>query len=81
MWLVLSLAGMSIRTESLGVTSFLRAVGLKESCYPRFLHFFHTPALKLESLTGCWVASPVYGENKLVISYYCIEQFKEAVIK
>lgn len=55
MWLVLSLVGMSIRTESLGVTSFLRAAGLKESCYHRFLHLFHTPALKLDSLTVCWV--------------------------
>ena len=33
MWLVLCLVGMSIRTECLGVTSFVRAVGLKESCY------------------------------------------------
>ena len=46
---------MSIRTECLGVTSFVRAVGLKESCYHRFLHLFHTPALKLDSLTVCWI--------------------------
>ena len=53
--LVLCLVGMSIRTECLGVTSFVRAVGLKESCYHRFLHLFHTPALKLDSLTVCWI--------------------------
>ncbi len=55
MWLVLCLVGMSIRTECLGVTSFVRAVGLKEPCYHRFLHLFHTPALKLDSLTACWI--------------------------
>ncbi len=55
MWLVLALAGMSIRTECLGVTSFIRAMGLKERCYHRFLHLFHSSALKLDLLTACWI--------------------------
>ena len=55
MWLALCLASMSIRTECLGVTSLIRAIGLKEKCYYRFLHVFHTSALKLDLLTACWV--------------------------
>ncbi len=55
MWLALCLAGMSIRTECLGITSLIRAIGLKEKCYYRFLHIFHTSALKLDLLTACWV--------------------------
>jgi len=55
MWLVLCLAGMSIRTECLGITSLIRAIGLKEKCYYRFLHIFHTSALKLDLLTIYWV--------------------------
>lgn len=55
MWMVLALVGLSIRTECLGVTSFVRAIGLKENCYYRLLHLFHTPALNLEVLTSCWV--------------------------
>jgi hypothetical protein len=30
MWLALCLAGMSIRTECLGITSLIRAIGLKD---------------------------------------------------
>jgi len=55
MWLALCLASMSIRTECLGVTSLIRAIGLKEKCYYRFLHIFHTSALKLDLLTACWI--------------------------
>ena len=55
MWLVLCLAGMSIRTEYFGITSLIRATDLKEKCYYRFLHIFHTSALKFDLLTACWV--------------------------
>lgn len=55
MWLALCLASMSIRTECLGITSLIRATGLKEKCYYRFLHIFHTSALKLDLLTACWI--------------------------
>ncbi len=55
MWLALCLVSMSTRTECLGVTSLIRAIGLKEKCYYRFLHVFHTSALKLDLLTECWV--------------------------
>jgi hypothetical protein len=48
------LAGMTIRKDLLGVTSIVRALGLKPACYDRLLDFFHSPALKLDRLTRLW---------------------------
>jgi len=54
LWMVLALAAMSIRSDRAGVTSFIRAHGLVERAYFRLLHFFHSPALKLDRLTALW---------------------------
>jgi hypothetical protein len=54
-WMVLVLAGLSIRTDLAGVSSLIRALGLRESCYRRFLYLCHSPGLKVESLRRCWV--------------------------
>jgi len=35
LWFVTSLAGMTVRTDLFGVTSIIRALGLKEHCYDR----------------------------------------------
>ncbi len=55
MWMVLALAGLCTRTEHLGVTSIIRALGLQERCYHRLLHMFHSRSLKLELLTKLWI--------------------------
>lgn len=54
LWLTLCLAGMTVRGDLLGVTSIIRALGLKELYYDRLLDFFHTPALNLDKLTLLW---------------------------
>jgi hypothetical protein len=54
-WMVLVLMGLSIRTELAGVTSFVRVLELSPTRYQRLLHFFHSPALKLDRLTALWV--------------------------
>ncbi len=54
LWLAACLAGMTIRTELMGVTSIVRALGLMPVCYDRILDFFHSPALNLDKLTGLW---------------------------
>ena len=56
MWMALCLAGMTVRKELLGVTSIVRALGLKAACYDRLLDFFHSPALDLNKLTQTWCA-------------------------
>lgn len=54
LWLALGLAGMTIRKDLLGVTSIVRALGLRPACYDRLLDFFHSPALVLDRLTRTW---------------------------
>jgi hypothetical protein len=45
---------MTVRTDLLGVTSYVRSLGLDNSCYDRLLDFFHSPALNLGKLTKLW---------------------------
>ena len=55
LWMSLALAGLSIRSELAGVTSFVRALWLDAATYRRLLHLFHTPALDLAVLTKLWI--------------------------
>jgi len=48
------LAGMTTRKDLMGVTSIVRAMGLKPLCYDRLLDFLHSPALDLNKLTRLW---------------------------
>jgi hypothetical protein len=54
LWFVAIVAGMTIRTDMLGVTSIVRALGLKEKCYGNLLDSFHSKAMKLEKITKLW---------------------------
>ena len=55
MWFAVALAAMCVRGDLLGVTSFVRALGLQDRCYDRLLDFFHSRALRLDALTRLWV--------------------------
>lgn len=55
LWFATILAATCIRSDLAGVTSLIRALGLKEECYDRMLDFFHSKAIKLEELTPQWV--------------------------
>jgi len=55
MWLALVLTSMAIRTDLLGVTSFVRCAFLDPACYPLLLNFFHSNALGLSSLLALWI--------------------------
>lgn len=59
LWLSVCLAGMCIRPDIFGVTSIVRAFGLKDIYYDRLLDFFHSKALNLDGLTCRWVNSVV----------------------
>ncbi len=67
-WFVLSLIAFSVRTDLNGVTSFVRALGLKPCGYERLLHFFHSDAVNLDKLSQLWLATvlkffPVQTQN------------------
>jgi hypothetical protein len=73
MWMSLVLAGLSIRAELAGVSSFVRGLGLKPKVYRRLLHLFHTPGLDLAKLTETWTAlvlrvfTPLRLNDRLVL--------------
>ena len=55
LWLVVCIAGFTTRTDLVGVTSFIRTLGLKGMFYDRILDFFHGNGLKVEKLTPTWI--------------------------
>lgn len=54
LWFIVCLAGISIRSDLMGVTSIVRSVGLRSICYDRLLDFFHTKAVCPDNLARLW---------------------------
>lgn len=54
LWFSACVAGMTIRTDMLGVTSIIRALGMKGMYYDRLLDSFHQGGIKLEKMTPLW---------------------------
>ena len=54
LWMMTTLAGMTVRCDRVGVTSIVRALGLQPIYYDRLLDFFHSAALDLDKLTRIW---------------------------
>jgi hypothetical protein len=54
LWMTVALAALCMRPDLGGVTSLVRAMGLSGASYLCLLHFFHSNALNLHSLTLCW---------------------------
>jgi hypothetical protein len=64
------LAGFSTRKDLQGVTSIVRALGLKSACYDRLLDLFHSPALDLHRLTRAWCAL-VFRVHPAILRVHC----------
>lgn len=56
LWLAAALAGMSVRSDLAGVSSFVRALGLTPACHHRLLDFFHSPAIHPDLLARVWTS-------------------------
>jgi hypothetical protein len=54
MWFATAVAGLTVRTELLGVTSIVRALKLKPRFYNQLLENFHSSAVKLDQLSALW---------------------------
>ena len=54
MWFATAVAGLTVRTDLLGVTSIVRALKLRPRLYTKLLDNFHSRAVKLDSLTALW---------------------------
>jgi hypothetical protein len=55
MWFATIVAGMTVRTELLGVTSIVRALNLRPNLYNLLRKHFHSSAVKLDRLSALWV--------------------------
>jgi hypothetical protein len=53
-WLLVVLAALGTRQDLAGVTSFVRAFGLRARCYGCLLDFFHSSALCPDNLARVW---------------------------
>src|ERR1700741_4062131 len=47
-------AGMTVRVDTLGVTSIVRALNLRPKLYHRLLAHFHSTGVKLDRLAALW---------------------------
>lgn len=56
LWLCVCLMGLTVRSDLLGVTSLIRALGFKELLYDRLLDFFHSSALDPDNLARLWTS-------------------------
>lgn len=53
-WFVIIIIGLMIRTDTVGVTSIVRALSLNALSYPLLLHFFRAESYRLSSLEQRW---------------------------
>jgi hypothetical protein len=53
LWFATAVAGLTVRTDLLGVTSIVRALGLKARFYNHLLEHFHS-TVKLDALCALW---------------------------
>src|SRR5450755_551131 len=54
LWFATAVAGFTVRTELLGVTSIVRALKLRQKCYDTLLDNMHSSAVRLDKLSALW---------------------------
>jgi hypothetical protein len=54
MWFATAVAGLTVRTELLGVTSIVRALKLRPTLYNKLRDSLHTNAVQLDRLSALW---------------------------
>jgi len=74
LWFATAVAGLTVRTDPLGVTSIVRMLSLKPVLYDRLLDHFHSPAIKPDALVALWTSlvlklfpAPVRINGRLVL--------------
>jgi hypothetical protein len=74
MWFATVVAGITVRVDTLGGTSIVRALNLRPKFYHRLLAHFHSTGVKLDRLTVLWTQtvlrlfpSPVRVNGRLVL--------------
>jgi hypothetical protein len=65
LWFIVCVAGMSVRSDNLGVSSIVRALGLDERFYDNLLDCYHSTGIKLSRLSALWTRTvlSLFGEK------------------
>jgi hypothetical protein len=54
LWFAAAVAGLTVRTDLLGVSSIVRALKLRAVCYTPLIDHFHSDGVKLDRLSALW---------------------------
>lgn len=54
LWFATAVAGFTVRTELLGVTSIVRGLKLQPRCYEHLIKHMHSTAVRLDQLSALW---------------------------
>jgi hypothetical protein len=73
-WFATCVAGLTVRTDWLGVTSIVRALGLQARFYDQLLDHFHSAGVNLDAMSALWAQvvlrlfpDPVRVNDRLVL--------------
>jgi hypothetical protein len=68
MWFAVIVAGLTVGTDMLGVTSIIRALKLHPRCYDSLLKHFHSEGVRIDSLAALWgkvVALQLFADKQV----------------
>ncbi|MFZ4398066.1 MAG: transposase [Kiritimatiellia bacterium] len=68
LWFVAGLAAACVRPDLAGVTSYVRALGLRHACYGPLLDLFHSPGVDLEKLTRLWTRAALCALRPVLLT-------------
>jgi hypothetical protein len=65
LWFIVCVAGMSVRSDNLGVSSIVRALALDERFYDNLLDCYHSTGIKWSRLSALWTRTVLrlFGEK------------------
>ncbi len=66
MWMIVCIAGMSIRNENNGISSIIRSMGLLPKYYNALLRFMKSSALCDDTLTRLWAKTVLRYHSSIV---------------
>lgn len=69
LWFALCVTGMTVRKDLLGVSSIVRALGLKDGYYDRLLDCFHSTANKLDALCALWTRLLIHSCDPVLLRF------------
>lgn len=83
-WFVIIIIGLMLRSDTLGLTSIIRDLGLESRHYESIIHFFHSSSWSIESIATTWFQvvknfAPLhYERDSVILIGDGVKQAKEA---